>query len=29
MIYATFYIGLFTKNEFKMDLSIQNSNIGF
>lgn len=29
MIYATFYTGLFTINEFKIDLSIQNDDIGF
>lgn len=28
-IYATFYIGLFTKNEFKIDFSIQNGDISF
>lgn len=28
-IYATCYIGLFAKNEFKMDLSIQNGDISF
>lgn len=28
-VYATFYIGLFTKNEFKIDLSIQNGDISF